>query len=170
MRVVVLRLDQDDPDKCTAMRMKRFGLAQVVGRVSDVPEGAVLLDPAAETALSPTDRDRVGARGLVALDCSWEQAEASFESIRERTVGRALPVLWAANPVNWGHPWMLSTAEAVAAAMIILGERDRGEQVLSKLGWGEQFLVLNAEPLAAYEACGTSEEIVEAQEAFLEPA
>lgn len=170
MRVVVLRLDQDDPDKCTAMKMKRFGLAQVVGRVHEVPEGAVLLDPAAERAISREDRDRVAARGLVALDCSWEHAGESFEGVRERTVGRALPVLWAANPVNWGHPWKLSTAEAVAAAMILLGEPERGRHVLSKFGWGEQFLALNAEPLAAYEACETSDEVVEAQDAFLEPA
>lgn len=167
MRVVVLRLAQDDPEKCTAVKMGRFDLADVVEDVRDVPEGGVLLDPDADVALSRADRDRVGEHALVGLDCSWEQAEASFEAVRERTVGRALPVLWAANPVNWGRPWKLSTVEAVAAGLWLLGEEGQARETLAKFTWGEQFWTLNEEPLADYRDCATSGEVVEAQEPYL---
>lgn len=168
MRLVVWRLGDDDPAKCTAVKLGKFDLADVVEDPGGVPEGAVLLDPKAKRAVSREDQERVKRRGLVALDCSWVHAEERFDELRPRTEPRALPVLWAANPVNWGHPWELSTVEALAAALVLLGDRDQGEEVLSKFTWGEQFWNLNRRPLADYEACATSEEVVRAQQAYLE--
>ena len=81
---------------------------------------------------------------------------------------RALPYLVAANPVNFGRPMRLTTVEAFAAALVILGERDRAERALSKFTWGETFLELNAEPLRRYADCEDSGEVVEIQQEYID--
>ncbi|HVM44523.1 MAG TPA: DUF367 family protein [Candidatus Thermoplasmatota archaeon] len=167
-RVVVYHVSQDDPKKNTARKLARFQLAELVDRVSAVPRGAVLLDPFCEKALSREDETLARERGVLALDCSWRHAEEVFPTIRERTTPRALPLLWAANPVNYGKPATLSTAEALAAAVHILGEPEQARFMMSKFGWGEGFLTLNAEPLKDYAAARTSRDVVAAMEAYME--
>lgn len=81
---------------------------------------------------------------------------------------RALPYLVAANPVNFGRPMQLTTVEAIAAALVIFGEKKRAEDVLSKFNWGHTFLELNEEPLRRYAACADSTEVVEIQREYLE--
>jgi hypothetical protein len=102
-----------------------------------IPPGSILLTPEAERALSRKDRKRADKRGIVVLDVSWRAA--TFPKIPGVTE-RALPFLVAANPVNYGKPFKLSSVEAIAAALIILGEETQAELVLSKFAWGEQFL------------------------------
>jgi pre-rRNA-processing protein TSR3 len=153
----------DDPEKCTARKLARFDLAALHRSDRETPYG-IVLNPHAERALSPADcaeSDR-----LVALDCSWETAgRAMFEL---PGVHRALPFLVAANPVSYGKPFRLNTVEAFAAALTILGERERAEAILSKFTWGETFLELNAEPLRRYADCEDSAEVVEVQQEYLD--
>ena len=80
---------------------------------------------------------------------------------------RALPFLVAANPVNYGKPFKLSTVEALAAGLIILGEREQAELILSKFTWGHVFLELNREPLQEYSAANDSTEVVRIQMEYL---
>ena len=80
---------------------------------------------------------------------------------------RALPYLLAANPVNYGKPFVLSSVEALAAALVILAHRQQAERILAKFAWGGTFLALNAEPLAEYAKAGTSAEVVAAQKLFV---
>ena len=151
----------DDPDKCTARKLARFDLVELHRTDRATPYG-VVLNPHAERALSPADAD---AARLVALDCSWESAgEALFDLPGEH---RALPFLVAANPVNYGRPFRLTTVEALAAGLYILGDPDEAAALLGKFTWGETFLELNAEPLERYAACEDSREVVAAQEAYL---
>ncbi|WP_135534800.1 MULTISPECIES: DUF367 family protein [Halostella] len=151
----------DDPKKCTARKLERFDLAALHRSARATPYG-VVLNPHAEQALSPADAD---ANRLVALDCSWETAgEAMFDLPGEH---RALPFLVAANPVNYGRPFRLTTVEALAAGLVILGERDHAERILAKFTWGETFLELNAEPLRRYADCEDSTEIVAVQDEYL---
>ncbi|WP_439027662.1 DUF367 family protein [Haloarchaeobius sp. DT45] len=151
----------DDPKKCTARKLARFDLAELHRSNRATPYG-VVLNPHAEQALSPADAD---ASNLVALDCSWETAEAAmFEMPGEH---RALPFLVAANPVNYGRPFKLTTVEALAAALCILGERDHAEEILAKFRWGETFLTLNEEPLRRYSECADSTEVVAVQDDYL---
>ncbi len=152
----------DDPAKCTARRLARFDLATLHRSDRATPYG-VVLDPHAERALSPADR--ASSDKLVALDCSWKSADAERFSLRGDH--RALPFLVAANPVNYGRPFRLTTAEALAAALVILGERPHAERVLSKLRWGATFLELNAEPLRRYADCADSGEVVAVQAEYL---
>ena len=153
----------DDPDKCTARTLARFGLAELHRSTRATPAGLVL-DPHADVALSPAD-DPPGDR-LVALDCSWETAEA--EAFRLDGPHRALPFLVAANPVNYGTPFRLTTVEAFAGALCILGDREAAETVLGKFTWGHTFIELNEEPLRRYADCEDSEEVVAVQDEYLE--
>jgi len=87
--------------------------------------------------------------------------------MRLNLMERALPFLVAANPVNYGKPFKLSTVEALAAGLIILGERSQAELILSKFNWGHVFLKLNHEPLQEYAAAKNSAEVVRIQNAYL---
>ena len=163
MELHVRYAGDDDPEKCTARKLARFDLAELHRSDRATPRG-VVLNPHAERALSPADR----TGRLVALDCSWESAaEARFSLPGEH---RALPFLVAANPVNYGRPFRLTTVEALAAGLVILGEREQAESILAKFRWGGTFLELNAEPLERYAACEDSAAVVAVQEDYLEPA
>lgn len=83
------------------------------------------------------------------IDCSWNRAQPVFEK-NIRGQNRKLPPLLAGNPINYGIISRLSTAEALAAALIITGFREQGEKILSLFKWGPTFLSLNAEPLISY--------------------
>lgn len=161
MELVIYHADQCDPKKCTGRKLARFGLARLTKRMNDL-RPCLVLSPFSRKALSPEDKD---AHGLAALDCSWAHAEEVFErlSLKER----ALPFLVAANPVNFGKPFKLSTVEALAAALVILGMPQRAEMMLSKFSWGHVFLELNREPLALYARAKDSSEIVEIQAGYL---
>ncbi|TQQ83341.1 DUF367 family protein [Halonotius terrestris] len=155
----------DDPEKCTARKLARFELATLHRSHEATPYG-VVLNPHAEQALSPADREIASDGALVALDCSWESAgEARFSLAGEH---RALPYLVAANPVNFGRPMELTTVEALAAALSIFGEDEQAEAILSKFTWGETFLELNAEPLQRYADCDDSSEVVAVQQEYLD--
>ena len=169
---MVYHTGQDDPKKNTALRLARFGKARLVDRVDKCPQQAVLLNPFAKKALSREDLDAMRRNGLLALDCSWAQAEEAFPVLLGRTKSRALPFLVAANPVNWGKPLRLTTAEAIGAALYIVGEARLARDVLSAVPFGDSFLQLNKNPLEDYAKCATSEEVVKAQMAYLddEPA
>jgi pre-rRNA-processing protein TSR3 len=166
----------DDPAKCTARKLARFDRCTLHHSARATPPG-IVLDPFAERALSPADRrlngsDPSGSQGtdsrrdrLVALDCSWDSAER--EAFALDGIHRSLPFLVAANPVNYGTPFRLNTAEAFAGALVIVGEREQAEDILSKFTWGHTFLELNAEPLERYAACENSSEVVAVQEEYL---
>ena len=167
LRIVVYRVRQCDPRKCSALKLKRHGLVDVVGRVQELPRGAVVLNPFAERAFSPSDRERVVRRGLVALDLSWKHAEDVAELLSLPDISRCLPYLLAANPVNYGKPTVLSTVEALAAALFIAGFREDAEKLLSMFKWGSTFLSLNVELLETYAKARDSGEVVRLQEQFL---
>jgi pre-rRNA-processing protein TSR3 len=152
----------DDPEKCTARQLARHDRATLHRTDRATPYG-VVLNPHAERALSPADADH---DSLVALDCSWESAEEARFSLPGEH--RALPYLVAANPVNFGKPFQLTTVEALAAGLWILGESDHAEQLLSAVRWGETFAELNAEPLARYADCADSGEVVAVQQEYLD--
>lgn len=161
--ILVYHAGQCDPKKCTGIRMVRMKKAQMVKEVRRIPRGSVVLNPVSPVAFSRADREKAISSGLVALDCSWKLAEDVFSAIK-RGEQRALPYLLAANPINTYKPFKLSTAEAVAAALYILGLRDLAEELMSIYKWGPSFLTLNQEILEDYAGCKTSGEVVRIQE------
>ncbi len=170
VRVYVFDAAQCDPKKCSARRMKRMGLAEEVTRLSRLPRKAILLDPYAKRALSKADAEVARRRGLVVLDCSWERAEETFKNARRiaRLTPRGLPFLLPANPVSYGKAGRMSSLEAVAGALFILGDRAHAHRVAAAQKWGPTFLQLNAEPLEEYAAAVDSTEVVRIQRAYLE--
>ncbi|OPY25618.1 MAG: hypothetical protein A4E28_03051 [Methanocella sp. PtaU1.Bin125] len=163
----VYHAHQDDPKKCTARRMSKFGLATMYERAGKLPSGAILLDPTAGHAISPADR-MLSKKGIVVLDCTWGEVERVFPLLKsKRMQGRALPYLLAANPVNYGRPFMLSSAEAFVAALYILGYREQAGEVAGKFRWGDTFLTLNREPLEAYAAAKDSADVILVQRDFM---
>ncbi len=159
-----LDLEQCDPKRCTTRKLARFRLLAMHPRVHQLPRGAIVLSPESGTAFSPADRLAAETEGLGVIDTSWKRAE--FPKLADQTL-RALPYLLAANPVNYGKPFVLSGVEALAAALAILGHDDQARRILAKFAWGEQFLILNREPLAEYAKAKTSAEVVAAQGLFV---
>ena len=163
----VYHTHQCAPKKCTTKKLARFGLVELYSKVERVPFDVLLLNPTAKRALSPADGKRA-QKGIIVLDCSWEEVEKVFPVLRrKRTCPRALPYLLAANPVNYGRPFELSSAEALAAALYILGRKEQAEQLLAKFNWGLGFLELNRAPLEDYSRAKDSKEVIELQEGYM---
>ncbi len=169
MRVDVLMRYQDDPRKCTAARLLKAGIAR---KIRGVPRGrrAIILNPYSDMVLMPSDRRTAGA--VVGVDCSWRLAEGEFGAPRgagerrkkagadgsgaqrryDTESSRRLPPLLAGNPVNYAKIGMLTTAEAIAASLFIMGYDDMAHDVLGRFRWGHTFYDLNRNILAEYAA------------------
>ena len=154
--VSIVMMRQDDPAKCTAARMVRFGLARAVRRIHP---RHIVLDPYADKVLLPRD----GRRTICAVDCSWKLAAGQFRNAEN---GRRLPPLLAGNPINYSKIGMLSTAEAVSSALFITGRRDAASSILDKFRWGHTFLELNAGILEEYSEARNSADIQHISESY----
>lgn len=166
VKIIVYHAGQCDPKKCTALKLKRHGMAHLIRKMRLLPKGAVVLNPLSKIAFSPADKWRIENFGLVALDFSWEHAEeALLKSVKGTS--RCLPYLIAGNPVNFGAPTKLSTAEALAAALYIAGFKDEANQLLSIFKWGRTFLEINRERLETYAKAKSSIDVVKLQDRFI---
>ena len=151
-------MGQDDPKKCSANRLVKLKLASPVYRRSQVPKGTLILNPYASRIVTRLDKDSVQRYGLMIIDCSWKRAETVFSARRDE--GRKLPILLAANPINYARPGILSSLEALAAALYIVGFRKEAQEILRIFKWGPHFLELNSEPLEAYSDAKDEEDMV----------
>jgi pre-rRNA-processing protein TSR3 len=167
MKITIYHAEECDRKKCTTIRLARKGKVKVVGQLNMLPRGAIVLDPFAEKALSPEDRKTVARNGIVALDCSWKKINKSSAMFKGGKNHRSLPFLVAANPTNYGRPCILSTAEAIAATLYIIGFKDNAVEIMSQFKWGPHFLKLNQELLEAYSQAKNSREVVEIQDEFI---
>ena len=156
---------QCDPKKCTAKRMLKFGLGKEAKTLSAIPSGSVVLSPFSENALSPADIVHA-KKGLVVMDLTWTNIDdfPRLKGVNER----ALPYLLASNPVNWGRPMELNSAEAVLASLIILGENEQAESFMGRFNWAPEFIRLNGQMLEDYSKAKDSAEIVRIQNEYLE--
>ena len=162
--VLVYDKNQCDPKKCTAKRMLKFGLAKEVRTLSSIPKGSIVLSPFAEKALSPDDL-RFARHGLVVMDLTWTNID-DFPRPRN-TNDRALPYLLASNPINWGRPMELNSAEAVMASLLILGEREQAETFLGRFNWAPEFMRLNGNLLDDYSKAKDSAGVIEVQNEYI---
>ena len=164
-------LAQDDPKKNTAVLASKRGNLKLHKRINTLPKRGIILEPLCGKVFGPEDHALIINGGsLVGLDCSWAQIEESVAQVMRRTrlQPRMLPLLLAANPVNWGKPGRLTTAEALATVLYLIGRVKQARDVLGAFRWGERFFELNKEPLDAYAQAQTSAELVELQFEFFD--
>jgi len=110
--------------------------------------------------VSPKDVDIVADYGISGINCSWNRLEEiPFNLMGKGKNQRLLPILLAANTVNYGKPSKLNTAEAIAACLYITGYKEDARIILSTFSYGEEFIKLNADALEAYSTCSGPEEI-----------
>ncbi|MGQ9726332.1 MAG: DUF367 family protein [Candidatus Bathycorpusculaceae bacterium] len=166
VKIVVYHAGQCEPKKCTALKLKRHGLIRIVYQMRFLPKRAIVLNPFSEMAFSPADKERIEKFGLAALDCSWEHAEKVL-SKHVRGTSRCLPILIAGNPVNFGKPTQLTTAEALAAALYIAGFKEEAVGLLSIFKWGHTFIEINKERLESYAKAKERCDIIKLQEKFI---
>jgi pre-rRNA-processing protein TSR3 len=159
----VYMMRQDDPFKCTAAKLAKFRIAEPVRFIK---RDAIVLNPFSPTIL--TRKDAEIASSVCAVDCSWEKADdvAKHQKVFSAGIGRRLPAMLAANPTNYAKLGRLSSAEALAGALYILGEKNLAAEIMNKFKWGHTFLELNADPLEDYENAWTQEQVMQAEQEY----
>lgn len=161
-RLLVRLVGDDHPKACTARKLIRLGLAEAVEPSAGLRR-PVVLDPHAERPLSPADLPPARAGGLLAVDCSWNRLMGRRKLLAgagpKEGRPRRLPWLFAANPQHYGRLAELNTAEALAAALRILGERERAERLLASFSGGPAFWSLNGPMLERYASARDAEEV-----------
>lgn len=143
-------------------KLERFGMVKKVPLSRS--SRALSITPYADNYLLPSDRELSIRAGLLLIDGSWN---------RITTIGglklsnpRKLPILVPVNPVNFGKPGKLSSVEAMAASLYILGFVEEAASVLSKFNWGQNFIPMNIQPLEEYMKCGSQEDVPAAENLF----
>jgi len=127
----------------------------------------VVLTPKATKVLSMADKDAINEKGVAVVECSWARVDdIPWAKIRS-PVERLLPYLIATNPVNYGKPWRLNCAEALAAAFYLTGFDSYAEILLSKFSWGHSFWEVNSELILKYRTCQTAEDVVKMQDSLV---
>ncbi len=136
-----LHLNECDPKKCTALKLKRFNLIKIISKIRRDLRNAIVLTPLSQRLISIEDKSIIKNYGIIVIDCSWKHL---FNLNLDKTSkDRKLPPLIAANPVNYGKWEKLSSVEALAAALYITGNNEDADLILSKFTWGIQFKNLN---------------------------
>ena len=128
-------LKQDDPKKCTAAKLVKFGLAKPI---SQTTSRTLVLDPFSKKMLLKSDKKLVNSITTTVFDKTFSG------------ISRRLPPLLAGNPVNYSKLNKLTTVEALAAAVYIMGDFTLASLLLDKFKWGHTFYTLNENLLKDY--------------------
>ena len=153
MQINVLMFNQDDPKKCTAAKLVRFGLAK---KITSIRSKTALLHPFSERTL--LNNEKTTFNSITAVDCSWNKAEEMFQK-KYSGIPRKLPPLLAGNPVNYSKINKLTTVEALASASFILGNEELCSDLLAKFNWGHTFLELNENLLKDYQNAKSEDDV-----------
>jgi len=155
MKINLLMFYQDDPKKCTAAKLLKFGLAK---KITKSQTKTVLLHPYSEKLLLSNEKSIFNS--ITGIDCSWALAEKVFKK-NFIGISRKLPPLLAGNPVNYAKLNKLTTVEAIAAASFILDEEILSKTLLDKFTWGHTFLELNENILSDYKTANSENEMIQ---------
>jgi hypothetical protein len=85
--------------------------------------------------------------------------EIPFSNLGKLRNHRKLPLVFAANTVNYGKAYKMNTAEAISAALYITGFKADAEAIMYPFSYGEEFLRLNHDSLEAFSQCRTEREV-----------
>lgn len=163
---------EDHPKACTGRRLLRRRLVLPLTSGHRPRRLPILLDPHAPEPLHAGDRPAARRGGILAIDCSWNRlAERGgypdgAEWLRHVPTRRRLPWLIAANPQHYGRLAELNTAEALAAALELLGEHARAVELTSAFPGGDGFLAINRARLDGYAAAATPDAVRAAEASF----
>lgn len=128
----------------------------------------VIITPNGKHVVSPADKELLETYGAAVVECSWARTKEVQWSKVGGKCERLLPYLVAANNVNYGKPWRLNCAEALAAAFAICGHLDWAAQVLEPFSYGEAFLKINASLLRKYAECEDEKAVKRTEEEWME--
>ena len=148
MRITVFHANECDRKKCTSIKMEKLGKCRLVYNINRIPSGAIVLNPYAEKAVSYEDYRFVERRGIVGLDCSWNEVSSSKKFFSLSKYHRSV--------------------EAISATLYITRFKDEAKDLLDGFKWGHTFLELNHDLLESYSEADTSAEVVKIQNEFLE--
>ncbi|SPO01357.1 related to RLI and DUF367 domain protein [Cephalotrichum gorgonifer] len=155
-----------DPKRCSGKRLMRLNLLRSLQ--PGYRHQGVIITPNGKKTLSPADADLLVNFGVAVVECSW----ARLEEVNWSKVGgkceRLLPYLVAANSVNYGKPWRLNCAEALAAAMCICGKEEWARKILEPFSYGESFMEINGSLLKKYATSENEEGVKRVQEEWME--
>lgn len=157
---------QCDPKRCSGRRLVRLGTIKELRLNTRFP--GIILTPSATRVLSPADTEIMRTGGLAVVDCSWAQLDKVPFHRLTRGGERLLPHLIAANSVNYGRPYKLNCAEALAAGLFICGFSLDARIVMSKFNYGSEFMRLNAEILKRVSQCIDGPSVLRCQEQYLQ--
>ncbi|WP_337861146.1 DUF367 family protein [Ferroplasma sp.] len=161
-KIFYVYMNQDDPKKSTMKKLERYGMAIKIS-VNKI-YNKLYLTPYSDNFLLNSCRILFHERGIVVVDGSWNRIN-TIENFKGKN-GKKLPLLLPVNPVNYGKPGKLSSLEALAAALYIMGYIELAEQVISKYSWAQNFINTNIEPLNDYMKCNSNEDCIEAQDNY----
>jgi pre-rRNA-processing protein TSR3 len=143
VRIFAVHYNECDPAKCTALRLKKFNLLTTTNKLNNQMRNTIALDPFANEELAKSDKELAIKYGITVFDCSWKNIlKINTSTLKNK---RRLPPLIACNPVNYGKWEKLSSVEALAATLYILGFKELAKLLLSKFSWGNEFLRINFE-------------------------
>jgi pre-rRNA-processing protein TSR3 len=150
-------LNQDDPKKCSALKLIRFGS---VLPTRTVKHNMLVLNPFASEVVCKTDKTMVDS--ICVIDCSWNKAESVLTNHKylRKGIPRKIPALLAGNPINYARLGRLSSVESLAACYYVLGEKKFASSLLDKFKWGHTFLELNRDALEDYSAAENRKDIM----------
>jgi len=163
VKALVYMLRQDDPFKCTAAKLAKFRLAEPVRFIR---RSSILLNPFSRLPVMKKDIEI--ADSICAIDCSWERADEVLrrQPLASQGIGRRLPAMLAANPTNYAKLGKLSSAEALAGALYVLGEKKLASDIMDKFKWGHTFLELNSNLLEDYARAETENQITQLEKEY----
>jgi pre-rRNA-processing protein TSR3 len=141
IKLYCLHYNECDPKKCTALKLEKYNLIQIIKKNERKVQKAIVLNPFSLSEISIQDKYTVMKHGVIVVDCSWKNI-FNIKSISTNNA-RKLPPLIAANPVNYGKWEKLSSVEALAAALYITGFTKYADFILSKFSWGIEFKKIN---------------------------
>ncbi|KAG8808814.1 ribosome biogenesis protein tsr3 [Serendipita sp. 401] len=155
-----------DPKRCSGKKLERLGFITSL-RIGQRFRG-IVLTPNATQVLSPMDRTIIAQGGIAVVECSWARLEdVPFGKIKSPNE-RLLPYFVASNPVNYGRPWKLNCAEAIAVAFYMTGFDAYGETIMKQFSWGHSLLPLNRVLVDQYKMCQSVEDIKRVQDSLSE--
>jgi len=166
IRILVYRIEEDSPKHSTAKKIIRLGYAKKIRiRQKKFHYPTLVLEPTSTIPLAPIDK----YYNILVIDRSWKKffEKRNNPIFLGNIMYRRLPFLIAANPINYGKPYILSSVEAIAASLIISGCKERAIAILRNFKWGEEFIKINKKYFEKYTQARSHEEVKRIEENLL---